>query len=183
MRHKKIIIALLSILLGLKFVYLPWSDWVDEKQQAIAQLSAFADKQQYAIQNEEKIKLKLEELQQHLHDYNDLLPKLKENEKANTLWFSLIESLKSPELKIYNQKVEFEETVTQDVSFITGSLSISGDAASVMKAILSLESKAPVVFLELLNLNRTTRAQNETLVAQLYIGYWFSQQQVETSHE
>jgi len=174
MIQNKFVYIFLAVLLLIKFAYVPWSDWVDEKQQSVSQLSAFYDKQEQAVNNKSLLQLKLDEHQQYLSTFKDLMPKLSKNEKANTLWFTLLESIKNKDIKMYNQKVEFEEFVTNDISYITGSVSISGEATHVMQAFLKLEAKAPTVFLDKLSLNRTGKAHKEILVAQLYIGYWFS---------
>jgi hypothetical protein len=174
MIKNKLVFTLLAALLLLKFAYVPWSDWVDEKQQSISQLSAFYNKQEQAINNKNLLQQKFDEHQKYLSNFKELMPKLNTNEKANTLWFTLIESIKNKDIKMYNQKVEFEETITNNIGYITGSVSISGEATHVMQAILTLEAKAPTVFLDKLSLNRTGKANNEILVAQLYIGYWFS---------
>jgi hypothetical protein len=174
MIQNKLVFSFLAALLLIKFAYVPWSDWVDEKQQSISQLSAFYDKQEQAINNKSLLKLKFDEHQQYIDTFKGLMPTLNKNEKANSLWFTLIESLKNKDIKLYNQKVEFEGPITHDISYITGSLSISGKASHVMQAFLSLEAKAPTVFLDKLHLNRSGKANNDTVVAQLHIGYWFT---------
>jgi len=174
MIQNKFVFTLLAVLLLLKFAYVPWADWADETQQSVSQLSAFHEKQAQAINNKGLLKQKLDEHQQYISSFKGLMPTLNKNEKANTLWFTLIESLKNKDIKVYNQKVEFEDLVTNDIGYITGSLSISGKAKHVMQAFLALEAQAPTVFLDKLHLNRKGRTDNESMVAQLYIGYWFS---------
>jgi hypothetical protein len=75
---------------------------------------------------------------------------------------------------VSSQKVEFEERVTNNIGYITGSLTISGKATDVIQAILSLEAKSPAVFLDKLNMNNGGRPEKGNLLAQIYIGYWFT---------
>lgn len=175
MKQKKIILFILSLLIGIKFAYLPWSQWLDEQKTKVNQSMLFSMKQQKAIANQALLKVKLAEHEKDLASFVALLPALNENEKANTLWFNLIESIKDDSIKVYNQKSEFESLVTQNIGYVMGTFYLSGNAVDVMKAVLSLEKKSPFVFVDKLVLNRQGKSvrNKETLVVQLYVGYWF----------
>ena len=177
MIQNKFVFILLAVLLLIKFAYLPWSEWADQKQDSTGQLSAFNNKQQNAIGNEALLTQQLEELEQSLDAFTSELPSLGKDEKTNALWFKLIESLKKDSIRVYNQKVDFEELITSKLGFITGSVSISGPAEEVIQAVLSLEAKAPSVFLDKLHLNQSGKSSKDIFVAQLYVGYWFSRKE------
>lgn len=180
MIQNKFILALLGILLVTRFVYVPWSEWIAEKQESNARLSTFNEKQLQAVENKTRLQSALDVQQRSIAEFKSLIPKLGKNQKANSLWFSLIESHKNKDIKIYNQKVEFEEPVTNEISFITGSLTISGKAQDVMQTVINLEHKTPSVFLDKLNLNQSGRGKSDKLIAQLYLGYWFSHGEAKT---
>lgn len=175
MNKQKATLAVLAILISIKFILLPWNEWVIESQETTARLSHFDEKQQQVIENEALISDKLRIHKQSLLDFVDHLPTIKSGDKANTLWFSLLNTIKTENIKVYNQRVEFEEFITDDVGYVTGTLYIKGNASDVMQTVLKLEAKAPYVFLEQVKLVRSSGKKVESLVAQLYIRYWFSQ--------
>lgn len=176
MKQKKIILFFLALLVFIKFAYQPWSQWLDEQQSKIDQLMVFSIKQQKAIANQDLLKTKLVEHEKIIATFVGALPALSEGEKANTLWFNLIESIKNDSIKVYNQKSEFESLVTSNIGYVMGSFYLSGNAVDVMQAVLVLEKKSPFVFLDKLVLNRQgrSRSKKEALVVQLYVGYWFA---------
>lgn len=173
MKHKKSIIFLLAMLLIVKFIYLPWNEWAEEKQVAINQLSLFHEKQKKAIENQDALILAYEKNQKALGKFVGGLSDLDSSEKANSMWFRLFESIKSDELKIYNQKIEFEGDVTEKFGYVVGSLSLSGRASTVVNALVTLEKNAPYVFFDSLILSRPGGANRDNLIAQLHVGYWF----------
>ena len=181
MNRNKIFLALMVLLISIKFVYLPWTDWVVEIEETNSRLSAFNTKQQLVINNENLINEKLTEHKLQLTAFTDNLSLINQGEKANTLWFSLVDSIKVNDIKVYNQRVEFEQYITDDVGYITGTVSISGKASDVMQAVLTLESKSPYAFLEQIKFSRGSANRKELLVAQLYLGYWFSKKAEEES--
>ncbi|GLX77584.1 hypothetical protein tinsulaeT_09240 [Thalassotalea insulae] len=174
MKHRKLYLNALLVLLVIKFIVFPWIDWVEEKEFAVSQLVSFYEKQEFAINNEKAIQAHLDNVETALSTLKKPMELLDKEKSANTLWFKLIDSLKSKNVKIYNQKVEIENLLTADVGYVTGRFFISGDATEVVKSILHLESNAPYVFLEQVNLNALKGAKSGELVAQLYVGYWFT---------
>jgi len=174
MTRQQITLLLLTLLLAIKFIYLPWDEWATTTQNNAAQLNVFHKKQQQVIDNEQLISDKLKLLQQQYKAFSDKLPSIKAGGKANALWFSLVDSLKTKDIKVYNQKVEFEQYITDDIGYVAGSLFISGKAVEVMPAILALETKAPYVFFDQLKLIKSSGSRSENMVTQLYLGYWFS---------
>lgn len=174
MDNKKKILAILATLIFIKFFYLPWSEWATETEEKNIRLSSFNNKQKQVIAKEAQIEKKLKKHKENLVAFIDNLPLINQGEKANTLWFSLVDSVKVSDIKIYNQRVEFEDLITDDIGYITGTVSISGKASDVMQAVLALEAKSPYVFLDQLKLSRSSGSRKEDLVAQLYLGYWFS---------
>lgn len=175
MNKQKITLAILALLISIKFILLPWTEWVTEIQDSTARLSAFNTKQQQVIENETLINDKLTIHQNNFTHFVKDLPTIKPGDKANTLWFSLIDSMKAKEIKTYNQRVEFEEYITDDIGYVTGTFYMSGKASDVMQAILTLEAKAPYVFLAQLKVIRSPGKKTESVVTQLYLRYWFSQ--------
>ncbi|MCJ8320996.1 MAG: hypothetical protein MJK12_15260 [Colwellia sp.] len=175
MNKQRTALAILALLIAIKFVYLPWSDWVIDSQAASQQLKKFDEKQQQVIDNETLIHDQYNKHRKSFDEFIEQLPTIKSGDKANTLWFSLIDTIKAEEIKVYNQRIEFEEYVTDDVGYVTGTFSISGNSSDVMQAVLQLEAKAPYVFLEQLKLTRSQGKKSESLVVQLYLRYWFTQ--------
>lgn len=174
MNKQKVTLAILVLLISIKFVFLPWSDWATESQSATTRLSQFDIKQQQVIENELLIGDNLIKHQNNLSSFIDNLPVIKSGDKANTLWFSLIDTIKNEEIKVYNQRVEFEEYITENIGYVTGRFYMSGNASDVMQAVLTLEAKAPYVFLEQLTLNRSPGKKEESMVTELYLRYWFT---------
>jgi hypothetical protein len=175
MNKQKVTLAVLAILISIKFILLPWNEWVIESQEATARLSNFEKKQQQVIENEALIHDKLSIHKQSFEGFVDNLPTIKSGDKANTLWFSLVDTIKTEDIKVYNQRVEFEQFITDNVGYVTGTLFIKGNASDVMQAVLKLEAKAPYIFLEQVKLIRSPGKKVESLVTQLYLRYWFSQ--------
>lgn len=175
MNKQKATLAILAVLLSVKFVFLPWGEWIDENQDATARLSTFDDKQQEVIKNETLILDKLNSHKKSISSFVENLPTIRKGDKANTLWFSLIDTIKTKDIKVYNQRVEYEELITDNVGYVTGIFYMSGSAADIMRTALALEAKAPYVFLEQLKLSRSPGKNKEALVAQVYLRYWFSQ--------
>ncbi len=173
MNRKKATLVILTLLISIKFIYLPWSEWCSEIQGSTARLNSYNAKQQQVIDNEALISEQLNKHKSNLMRFVEPLPTIKAGDKANTLWFSLLDSIKSEEIKIYNQRVNFEQYITEEVAYVTGTFYISGGAIDVTQAVLKLEAKAPYVFLEQIKLTRKSD-KKETLVAQLYLRYWFS---------
>jgi len=180
-KQKKLILSLLALLISIKFIYLPWRGWLDSQQQKIEQLQSFSAKQDIAINNKALLKSKLIEHEAKLDKFVENIASLNIGDDSNTLWFNLIESIKNKNIKVYNQKSEFESLVTEQIGYVTGSFFISGNPSDVMKAIIQLELKSPYVFIDKLVLKRGTKKgiKNEKLTAQLYVGYWFIRKGVE----
>ncbi|MBU2869360.1 hypothetical protein [Colwellia sp. E2M01] len=173
MNKKQVTLIILALLISIKFIYLPWSEWTSEIEDSTARLSAYNAKQQLVIENEVLTREQLEKHKSNFVQFIKPLPTIKIGDKANTLWFSLLDSVKSKDIKIYNQRVNFEEYVSDDVGYVTGTLYISGEPIDVIKAILKLEEQGPYVFLEQIKLNGKISRKDENLVAQLYLRQWF----------
>lgn len=173
MKQKQLILFILVVLVSIKFAYLPWATWLEMKEESNARLASFLYKQQQAINNETLLEEKLTEHKKEIESFVNKLPSIQANQKANALWFSTIESIKNDNIRIYNQKVEFERDVTKDIGYITGRLSINGDAKAVSVALFSLENMAPNAFVDQLTLTRAKGSKSDNLVAQLYLGQWF----------
>lgn len=181
MSRKKITIAILTLLITIKFLYIPWTEWANEIQSSNNRLSSYYAKQEKVIENEVLISQQLKKHKENFSTFVKLLPEIKAENKTNTLWFSLVDSVKSEDIKVYSQKVDFEEKVTDNIGYVTGSFNISGAADDVIKAIVELEAKAPYVFLEKLKLTQKKKKKNQTLIAQLYLRKWFIKQNGELS--
>jgi len=174
MNKQKTTLVILASLILIKFLLLPWNDWVNETESDISRLKVFESKQKQVIENELLIRDELVKYQANFSLFIENLPTVKSGDKANTLWFSLIDTIKKDEIKVYNQRVEFEEYITDDVAYVTGVFYMSGLAKDVMAAVLKLESKSPYVFLEQLKLIRRQGKNKEDLVVQIYLRAWFT---------
>jgi hypothetical protein len=174
MNKQKVALVIIGLLVSIKFIFLPWTEWVTEIDSKSARLSSFDDKQQQVIANESLFTEKLALYQNELSTFVEKLPEIKSGDKANTLWFSLVDSLKVEGIQVYSQRVEFEEYVTEDLGYVTGTFYIKGNAENVMQVLLNLESKAPFAFLEQMRLIPSPKKKTDSLVTQLYLRYWFT---------
>lgn len=171
MKNKKVVLSLLLLLLGLKFAYIPWLSWGEERVANIERLQLMQAKQERLIQKKSDLLTHANTLSELKNSFVSQLPETKNGSTSSTLWLNLVKSIKVDGVKVYNQKVQLESLVLDNVGYVVGSFYISGKAHDVMALVSSLEQKQPYVFFEKIKLTRPK--QKEKLTVHLYLGYWF----------
>lgn len=176
MENKKNILFILFALIGIKFVFIPWLDWVDAQALNNNKLMTISSKQANLIENKELLAKSVEATEQIVIAFLDNVPETTESLTANTLWLNFVESIKNKNVKIYQQKVEFETLVLENVGYVTGTFYISGSSFDVMNVLSTIEKNSPYAFFEQIKL--TGFKDQNKLTVHLYLGYWFKFHQV-----
>lgn len=173
MKHRNLTLALLGFLLLIKFVYLPWGNWVESIEFDNERLTLMNDKQRKAISNEELALKSLELHENNLEEFSGDLPRLNSEQKINLYWLNIASEIKNKGIKVYNQNVEFISPVSNSLGVVTGTLSISGNANKVIESVIQLEMKSPSLFIGEIKLSKPSINSNSELVAQMIVGHWY----------
>lgn len=173
MKHKNLALALLGLLIFIKFVYLPWDSWVESIELENVRLSLMNNKQRKAINNEQLALKNLELHEDNLQEFSGGLPSLNSEQKINLYWLNLASEIKNKGIKVYNQNVEFISPISNSLGVVTGTLSISGNANKVIESVIQLEMKSPSLFIGEIKLSKPSINSNSELVAQMIVGHWY----------
>lgn len=174
MTKNKVYAALLIVLLGIKFVIMPWFDWTEEQASENNRLSTLNQKQAFAIANKNVLNEQLKSKTSVLDAYRNNIAKVSSEQAARLKWLTIAQPLKNIGLNVYNQEVDDVYPVVEGLYTVSGTLSISGEAETVLEALVGLEQDDTGIFISEVKLNKPGRAKENQLIVQLIIGQWFS---------